>query len=863
MKPKKFRRLTKYLDGGQIPAGVSDYGLGTLLSLSAGAVADLVDTIQMDVTPYHLKQNAYEGGGLVEVEGQEVFESPDGQMGKFKGPSHENGGIPVALPDGTAIYSKRIKGPDGRSMAKRKESRERQLNKLMRKFEKNPEDQILKNTLQRTAIVNQIEDTHDIAVMEAMRKVSQFEDQMKAGGIYIKPSKRGTFTAAAKKRGMGVQEFAGKVLANKSNYSTAMVKKANFAKNASKWKHADGGIVEVKKGDTLWNIAKQHGMDWKELASANSIDDPRKLQVGTKLRIPGAEQPQQEETYSGGYLPEAVVTAKRKTTKPSVKESSLYPGKSITRSNQSDIIRPTVGGSYRSGNVSVDQLKQFKQDHPDVKSIVLLRGANEGVSKEQLEKAGFNVSYLPIGKLSTDGEKKNFRKAVDKVKQGNTIVMCKHGYDRTGAVVGQAALEMGYSMDDVVSHNLWKEGKAMYPNVSGKGESYRPYMDILQTPEKRYRDEQERPLKESLRRYATGGLTEDQMMDVIYKCGGLKKMQTGGIATEPQPGEPDYEARLALFRYMRDNPGGAELTQLNTEPAIAESDLGPSMIPLTEKPEIKTVGPDWGKGLIENPYLTSVLDTLPGIKFKAEQSTPDWGKLSPGMSKDGKPVLPEQSLSSGADAEGLGMENLGDKLGFVGTGISAVAPGIMTLLNRVGDEKTPNFMEGFGDEALRTQEQGLQYLKAAEDQAKLEAQLAFNQAKKEAAGNLRSTSQLQSNLSGLAASEATQKGRISGRFAESMMGQLNRLSGMQLETDRIQRAGKQESFLANQADRDNFFTQFNADLVNLGTGVQKSGADLNAMKLNEDILSLLPEISAYGIGVRRKPGGGYELYETE
>ena len=59
----------------------------------------------------------------------------------------------------------------------------------------------------------------------------------KYGGIYIKPSKRGTFTAAAKKHGMGVQAFANKVLANKGSYSSAMVKKANFARNASKWHH--------------------------------------------------------------------------------------------------------------------------------------------------------------------------------------------------------------------------------------------------------------------------------------------------------------------------------------------------------------------------------------------------------------------------------------------------------------------------------------------------------------------------------------------------------------------------------------------------------------------------------------------------
>lgn len=69
------------------------------------------------------------------------------------------------------------------------------------------------------------------------------------GSIHIKDSKKGTFTAAAKKRGQSVQGFASKVLANKDNYSPAMVKKAVFAHNAPKWKHRLGGIV-----DTLFRL---------------------------------------------------------------------------------------------------------------------------------------------------------------------------------------------------------------------------------------------------------------------------------------------------------------------------------------------------------------------------------------------------------------------------------------------------------------------------------------------------------------------------------------------------------------------------------------------------------------------------------
>lgn len=79
----------------------------------------------------------------------------------------------------------------------------------------------------------------------------------KGGNIHIKKSKRGTFTAAATKHGMGVQAFARKVLANKDKYSSAMVKKANFARNSTKWRHAFGGelfdnINGYATGGVMW-----------------------------------------------------------------------------------------------------------------------------------------------------------------------------------------------------------------------------------------------------------------------------------------------------------------------------------------------------------------------------------------------------------------------------------------------------------------------------------------------------------------------------------------------------------------------------------------------------------------------------------
>jgi len=70
----------------------------------------------------------------------------------------------------------------------------------------------------------------------------------KYGGIHINPANKGKFTASAQSAGMGVQEFASHVLANKEDYSSTQVKRANFARNAASWNKQMGGLVE---GDIL------------------------------------------------------------------------------------------------------------------------------------------------------------------------------------------------------------------------------------------------------------------------------------------------------------------------------------------------------------------------------------------------------------------------------------------------------------------------------------------------------------------------------------------------------------------------------------------------------------------------------------
>lgn len=87
------------------------------------------------------------------------------------------------------------------------------------------------------------------------------------GGIHIAKNKKGTFTAAATKHGMGVQEFANYVLSHKNKFSAGMVKKANFARNFGGHKHSQGGylvgkIYDIPKNEVNRLIAAGYEVEY-------------------------------------------------------------------------------------------------------------------------------------------------------------------------------------------------------------------------------------------------------------------------------------------------------------------------------------------------------------------------------------------------------------------------------------------------------------------------------------------------------------------------------------------------------------------------------------------------------------------------
>ena len=119
---------------------------------------------------------SFENGGtvgsrLVEVEGDEVAETPDGSVFEFDGPSHEQGGIKTSLPVGTEIYSDAIK-IQGKTMAERKKDREKKEAKARKVYEQSG-DKVSKNTLERILHGNKLEEEQDTLTQDYINNIEK------------------------------------------------------------------------------------------------------------------------------------------------------------------------------------------------------------------------------------------------------------------------------------------------------------------------------------------------------------------------------------------------------------------------------------------------------------------------------------------------------------------------------------------------------------------------------------------------------------------------------------------------------------------------------------------------------------------
>lgn len=114
--------------------------------------------------------------------------------------------------------------------------------------------------------------------------------------------------------------------------STALLLASCVNPAAVNYKITSKGSYQVKQGDTLYSIAWRYGLDYKELAGWNSIDENFTIHPGQRLLLlePGnTTQQSSTVTQTGTESPSqtSVTTASVGTDKPIFVESMKSPGR--------------------------------------------------------------------------------------------------------------------------------------------------------------------------------------------------------------------------------------------------------------------------------------------------------------------------------------------------------------------------------------------------------------------------------------------------------------------------------------------------------------------------------------------------------
>ena len=89
---------------------------------------------------------------------------------------------------------------------------------------------------------------------------------------------------------------------------------------------ARAGSYVVKRGDTLYSIALEHGLDYRELARWNNLDDPSRIRVGQALRVSAPEDKPAAGVQVGSVHSTGEVESRPLGAPPAASPAAALPG---------------------------------------------------------------------------------------------------------------------------------------------------------------------------------------------------------------------------------------------------------------------------------------------------------------------------------------------------------------------------------------------------------------------------------------------------------------------------------------------------------------------------------------------------------
>lgn len=144
-----------------------------------------------------------------------------------------------------------------------------------------------------------------------------------------------------------------------------------------------------------------------------------------------------------------------------------------------DFVRQIPEGeqNFSSGTMSAAEVRQLAQSGV-IRTWIRMNGDGRdqgklsiAEEKKIVEAAGIEFIFLNV---HATGLEKSARIIHAKLLEGNVLLHCRHGYDRTGAMVGYHLRQLGWSRAEVVKYNHWG-----WDYVQRKGSSYSQYWEMI------------------------------------------------------------------------------------------------------------------------------------------------------------------------------------------------------------------------------------------------------------------------------------------------------------------------------------------------------------------------------------------------
>lgn len=140
-----------------------------------------------------------------------------------------------------------------------------------------------------------------------------------------------------------------------------------------------------------------------------------------------------------------------------------------------EFITPIPGKlhNYRSAQLTTDQLDSLLS-LGIISTVIRLNGNGRDaggvpIGTERQVCQAHNVEFLTINPAAAVAHISVHGLLLD----GRALIHCLHGFDRTGAMVGFHLRQLGYTRDQVIQHNGWKN------YVQKKGKAYQKYLAYI------------------------------------------------------------------------------------------------------------------------------------------------------------------------------------------------------------------------------------------------------------------------------------------------------------------------------------------------------------------------------------------------